>query len=168
MEQQPKAPKAGMRGWVKALLAVSLAVNLLVVGLIVGVGANRYRDGDRRHPPGNELMEFGPFTRALPPASRGRIKTAFRERVPELRASRAEMRKSFTALDQALRAVPYDQAAVVAALDIQKSQIDGHIRLMRVLFLEEVAAMSDGERVELADNLKRAVRRGPPKGAPQH
>lgn len=157
-----KPARNGTPRWVKLLLVLSLGVNLLVAGLVVGAGAHRYH-GDDRRAPGGDITAYGPFARALPEAARDRMRENFRARAPELRANRAALRESFHDLRAALKAVPYDEAAVVRILDQQRAQIDGQTLIVRELFLKEVAGMSDAERAELADNLRRVVRRGPPK-----
>ena len=77
--------------WVKVLLAVSLALNLLVAGIVVGA---RFGDGPHGHdgrpgPRGGFDPALGPFSRALPEPYRDRALDTrlgtLNLRVPKLR-----------------------------------------------------------------------------------
>ena len=76
-------PPRRTRRLVKVILTVSLTLNLLVLGLVVGA---HVRDGhdDRRFPPPDRTiardMGFGPFIGAFPREDRREIAQALRER----------------------------------------------------------------------------------------
>lgn len=160
----PKAPRPGARRWVKIVLAVSLTLNLAVIGLIAGAGVKHWRDDDHRRPVRSDVTSFGPYTRALPEEARARMRAAYRDKSGDLGRARKDLRQDFESLRAALEAVPYDEAAVVAIMDRQRGRIDTQVLVVRRLFLDEVAAMSDDERAALARNLKKVLRRGPPRG----
>ena len=98
------------RRWTRGriTLAISLALNLLVVGVVAGAllsggGPGRYsaNDPDSRRGP---LREIGnaPFVRALEPADRQALLRALRDDGGTLRENRAELRRRFQALVAAL------------------------------------------------------------------
>ncbi|MGC9369235.1 MAG: periplasmic heavy metal sensor [Paracoccaceae bacterium] len=149
--------------WVKLALVLSLAVNLLVVGLVAGTGLNRLHDHDRHHPPGGELIDYGPYARALSPEGRDRLRAAFRARRPEFRANREALRAGFAELLAALRATPYDPGRAAAVLEAQQGRVEAQTALVRGLLLEHLAGLSDAERAAFADRLETVLRHGPPR-----
>lgn len=147
------APK---RRWMPILLVVSLALNLLVVGLVVGT-VLRFKGGDRVSvPPG-----FGPaLYYALPKSER----KALRGELSGLRGKGSHRRKEdFGALSQALRAVPFDPVAVEALLTQQARATADLQQALHQQWLAQVSAMNDQERAVYAGRLEEVVKRGPRK-----
>lgn len=163
MEAEMPKPEPGPARWLKLALVLSLGLNLLVAGLVAGAGLHGLRGGDHRHPPGGELIDYGPYARALSPEGRDKLRAAFRERRPEFRANREALRAGFRDLLAALRATPYDQARAAAALQAQQSRVEAQTALVRGLLLEHLAGLSDAERAAFADRLEEVLRRGPPR-----
>ena len=154
--QQPALPRAG-RG-LRIALGLSLAVNLLIVGLVVGallaLGPGRSRDGDD---PRLRALGLGPFAAALGREDR----RAVAERIDRdaLRSERRALGESLVALRAALLAEPFDRAAAETALArsraaAEAAQSHGHQAL-----LDHVETMSAAERAELVERLGRALRR---------
>lgn len=147
---------ARKRKWMPILLAVSLAVNLLVAGVVFGT-ALRFK-GDHRAsvPPG-----FGSaLYRALPKSERH----ALRGELSSVRGKGSLRRKEdFGALSQALRAVPFDAMTVQVLLEQQARETSQLQEALYMQWLAQVAAMSDDERASYADRLEEVVKRGPHK-----
>ncbi|MEX0320218.1 MULTISPECIES: periplasmic heavy metal sensor [unclassified Ruegeria] len=139
------------RRWPRILLGVSLALNLLVIGLVAGT-VLRFR-GDGRHPPA-----FGPaLYRALPDADRKALHGELRGRHDGGSKSRGE---DFRALAEALRAVPFEPGAVEAVIEAQaQARAEVHKSLNQA-WLARVSDMSDTERADYADRLEEVVRKG--------
>ena len=141
------------RRWMPVLLVISLAVNLLVVGIVLGT-ALRFKGGDRaRIPPG-----FGPaLYHALPRDDR----KALRGQLSDLRSKGSDRRgQDFNALSAALRTVPFDPTQVALLLE-QQAQVT--VELQEALhqeWLAHVTAMSDDDRLIYADRLEEVVKRG--------
>lgn len=145
------APK---RRWIPILLVVSLALNLLVVGIVIGT-VLRFKGNDRvSGPPG-----FGPALYfALPKSDRA----ALRDELSALRGKGSNRRKEdFGALTQALRVVPFDSVAVQALLEQQTQATADLQEALHQQWLAQVAEMSDDERANYADRLEEVVKRGP-------
>ncbi|KIC42108.1 hypothetical protein RA27_01495 [Ruegeria sp. ANG-R] len=144
------------RKWMPILLVASLALNLLIVGVVLGA-VLRFKGGDHAAaPPG-----FGPaLYYALPKSDR----KALRGELSNLRGKGSHRRKQdFSALSQALKVVPFNPAAVEALLDQQsKATADLQAALHRQ-WLAQISAMSDEERAVYADRLEEVVKRGPRK-----
>ncbi|WP_171128189.1 MULTISPECIES: periplasmic heavy metal sensor [unclassified Ruegeria] len=142
------------RKWMKVLLVASLAVNLLVVGVVVGT-ALRFSKGDPgRVPPG---FGYGLY-KALPKDDR----KALRAQLGDARTLGSGRRQQdFDALSAALQAVPFEPADVQVLLDQQaKASADLRETLHR-LWLDQIEAMTDVERAAYAERLKEIARRGP-------
>lgn len=163
MGREAVTPKPGPGRWLKLALVLSLAANLLVVGLVAGVGLSRLHHRPHPHPPGGELIDYGPYARALSPEGRERLRAAFRAKRPEFRVNREALRAGFRELLAALRATPYDPARVAAALRAQQGRVEAQTALVRGLLLEHLAGLSDAERAAFADRLEQVLRRGPPR-----
>ena len=150
MSDNPK-PK---RRWLPILLTVSLALNLLIVGVALGT-AYRVKGGDHaKAPPG-----FGSaLYRALPKGDR----KALRGELSERHVRGAKLRKQdFAALGEALRAEPFDPVAVQRILQ-QQAQFMAELQLaLQEQWLARVTAMSEDERLAYADRLAEVVRRKP-------
>lgn len=142
------------RKWMPILLVLSLAVNLLIVGVVVGT-VLRFRGDDRgRIPPG-----FGPaLYHALPKAD----KRALRGQLSDMRSRGSHRRaEDFNALSDALRTVPFDPAAVELLL-VQQAQATADLQdALHQQWLARVTEMSDQDRLIYADQLEDVVKRGP-------
>ncbi|SIO57302.1 Uncharacterized membrane protein [Rhodovulum sp. ES.010] len=149
------------RAWVRIALVASLALNLLVLGMIGGAMLGHRHDGPRgaSFGPG----ELGPYGRAFSAPDRDALRAALRAEAPRLRANREGVRAGFRDVLAALRAEPFDQARVEAALQAQQARLRDQMGLTRRLMLERVAAMSPEERSAFADRLEEVLRRGPPR-----
>lgn len=140
-------------------LAVSVALNLLIVGLLAGAVL---RDGGPRARMLNDL-EFGPFTEALTEQDRKALRRDFVERMPDMRDMRRQMRADFGGLLAALRAEPFDAGAVRALMAGQSARMAERLQLGQDLLVERIGAMTPKERAELADRLEERLQRGPDK-----
>ncbi|MDY6858076.1 MAG: periplasmic heavy metal sensor [Pseudomonadota bacterium] len=160
MSEQP-APK-GIR-WGRVILALSLAMNLLVLGLVGGSALYHSRNGA---PPGREILEYGPYTRALSPEDRRALRSALRHDAGAMRSTRREVRQDFERLLQLLRTEPFDVAAAAGLLEAQQARVGEQVELVRRLFLEQISAMEPEERAAFADRLEQVLRHGPPRHAP--
>ncbi|NOE34637.1 MULTISPECIES: periplasmic heavy metal sensor [unclassified Ruegeria] len=144
------------RRWMPIVLVVSLALNLLIIGVAVGT-VLRLKGGDHaKAPPG-----FGPaLYRALPKDDR----KAMRSELGDLHKKGSKGRtQDFEAMSQALRAVPFDPNAVETLLQ-QQAQATANLQgALQAQWLIRVTAMSDEERQAYADRLQDVVKRGPHK-----
>lgn len=145
--------------WTKVALAVSLAVNLLVAGVVVGDALFDGRDHRRGGPPPG-LRDIGtPFVMALEPENRERLMRRAAERAGPFRENREALRHRFERLLDTLRAHPFDQAATRAVLEEQRAALFERQALGEELLVEHLAAMSPEERAAFADRLDRSLRR---------
>ncbi|AWB47946.1 hypothetical protein HYN69_04925 [Gemmobacter aquarius] len=142
---------------VRIALAISVALNLLVIGLVAGAVL---RDGGPRGRMGNDLA-LGPFTEALAPADRAALRQEFMQRMPEMRDARRQMRADFKGLLLALRAEPFDVAAVRGLIAGQSERMAGRLAVGQDLLVGRIEAMTPEARAAFADRLEEGLRRGP-------
>ncbi len=154
MNDEFKPPKT--RLWVRVLLGVSLALNLLVLGLIGGAMLRFGGPDGMRTPP---RSVGAAMFRELPRADRRALRTGAGETHDQ---RHVRLKADAKALGAALRATPFDAAAMATLLEGHaKTRADFHISLQRA-WLDRIATMSDAERYAYADRLERALNR--PKG----
>jgi uncharacterized membrane protein len=146
--------QAGPR-WMKIALVVSVALNLAVAGLVLGAWLG---DGPQRGMPRD--MSFGPFSEALSDADRRALRKDLMGRAGEFRSSRDAARAEFAALVDALRADPFDPAAMTAALTAIETRNAERLDLGRSLIEKRLIEMSPTERQAFADRLEKGLRRG--------
>ena len=153
---EPTAKTPSGRG-LKIALAVSLALNLAVAGLVAGAWLSDH--GPRRDMPRD--LSFGPFTEALSPQDRRALRREFLSRAPEFRAARQEARAVFDRLLAALRAEPFDPAALTSALAAIQTRNSDRLELGRSLIETRLLTMEEADRRAFADRLDAALRRRP-------
>ena len=147
-----------MTGRVRWLLFGSLAVNLLILGVVIGWVLSP--DGPRRDDrPARSLMG-APFAEALAPEDRRALSREMRGRADRIEGTRDELRARFETLLDALRAEEWDRGAVTAVLDDQRRAAEGRQRLGEELLLDRLDAMTPEARRAYADRLEERVRRG--------
>lgn len=145
--------RAGAGRWTKSLLAVSLGLNLLIVGLAVG---SMLRDGPPR---GGRDFGLGPLSEALSRDDRKALRDAFLERHPDIRADRRDIRAQFDLLLSALRADPFDPAALDTALQAVARRNADLLVTGRELVAARLKAMTSDDRTAFADRLERGIRK---------
>ncbi|QYK43631.1 MAG: periplasmic heavy metal sensor [Paracoccaceae bacterium] len=150
----PRAPGR----WLRVALAVSVALNLAVAGVIVGAVV---RDGPPR---GAAMRDFGlgPVAGALSDADRAALRRAFAARAPDLRAMRSGWRQDTAALVAVLRAEPFDPQAMRDTMESGARRVGDMIALSRGLLVDHVATMDPAARRAFAERLEAiGNRRGP-------
>ncbi len=158
MAETSQNPQTGMRPWLRLLLVVSLAFNLLIVGLIGGA-VIMHGKWQGHHMPPPEMMG-GPMTRALDRADRRAIGRQMRENFGNGQAMYEEMRASMEDLIAGLKAVPFDANAVENYMAGHRDHFSARLELGQALLLERLSAMSDAERAAYADRLQDEISHG--------
>jgi uncharacterized membrane protein len=164
-----QALSRGARPWMKGLLAVSLALNLLVLGVIVGA---RVDDHARRpdHRSGESRGAFdpalGPFSRALPDPYRSQAVEDLRERAGDIRDNRAVLAAQVDEMIALLRDDEFDQAALRAVLEAQSEAFRARGQVGRDVVLEQISRMSARDRALLAERLEKGFRRAMDRARP--
>ncbi len=147
------------RKWVRYALVASLGVNILVAGV---VGGAILRAGPpERFRPGKDIAAFGlrPYARALDEGGRKSLREAVRAGRGDFHAGRQAMRTHMRDLAAALRADPYDEAAIEAELAKQARNVSANVAFGQRLLLTQIREMSDDARRALATRLLEPPRR---------
>lgn len=156
-------PPTRRRPWGKIVLAVSLGLNLLILGMFLS--AFLFGPPQRDRAPGLRDLGFGPYVSALTRADRLSLAAKIRREGGPFRDRRRAMRAQFEAFLAALEAKPYDHKAVADIVERQQSLVFETQRLGRDVLLAHIAEMSDDDRAAYARALRRDVRRGPRRGS---
>lgn len=160
--QSQNQPENRQRRWPTVLLALSLTLNLLGLGLIAGAHFRDARDQHRFPPPDRTVMRttgLGPFIDAMPRAARNRMGEMLRERDARIMPDRAVLATELREMINALRAEPFDPEGLAALLTAQHERINSRIGTAQGVLLQQVAQMSNGERRAFADGLERRFAR---------
>ncbi|MGP3697506.1 periplasmic heavy metal sensor [Rhodobacter sp. NSM] len=150
----PPAPRSPL--WMRIALAVSVALNLAVVGM-AGGAMWRFHSGEMRGPVRD--LGFGPFSEALAPEDRKEMRRAFLDQRGDFRMIRREMREDFQSMLAILRAEPFDPAALQAVLDRQQQRGARTAELGARLLGQRIGAMTPDERRAFADRLAESLTR---------
>ncbi|WP_309668379.1 periplasmic heavy metal sensor [Tabrizicola sp.] len=149
------APRPVTATWVKILLALSLAFNLGILGIVAGA---RMKDGhgDKGGLPRD--VSFGPFSEALSRQDRQALREALLSKAPEFRAAREAARAEFDTLLAALRADPFDPDAVREALAAIEQRNASRLELGRTMIETRIFDMAEAERLAFADRMEAGLR----------
>lgn len=151
------AGAGGCGKWTRLVLVLSLALNLLVVGVVVGGAVRHHRHG------GDESARdigFGPFTEALSKEDRKALRRAFLAANPGFRDMRKDMGRDMGDLIAALRADPWDAVAAGIILAGQSQRMTDWMDTGRDLLLERLSAMTPQDRAAFADRLEADAKDG--------
>lgn len=153
----PPGPRSANRG-IRIALAVSVALNLAVAGLVAGIvltgGPGRHGEFMVRD------MGFGPFDSALRPQDREALRSAIRERLGDIGAARERMQEDVSGVLAALKAEPFDPAALTAAMGRQSDHLGERLKFGSTLIRDYLLTLSDADRRDLAERLEDRLRRG--------
>ena len=151
------AVKPGLRGWVKGVFILSLTLNFLVAGLVVGGLI-----GHARHPPplpGDgggtpEAFSLGPLSGAFSREDRLAMRRAAEGQGTDFRAMRAAIGSDFAQLEAALSTDPYDEGAVRAVLAEMRARTLMRMDLGEQAMLDRLRAMSPADRAAMVQRLR--------------
>jgi len=153
----PGLPRTSNRG-LKIALAVSVALNLGVAGLIGGI-AWHGGPGSR----GDMMVRdfgFGPFNDALLPEDRQALRQTILDRAGDIREARQQMQLDGANILAALRAEPFDPDGLGAALDGQARHIGERLQFGSDVIRDYILSLSPEARAAFADRLERRMRHG--------
>ena len=139
----------------RIVFVISLALNLAVVGLVIGaVASGRMGDG----PPRAFDLGLGPVSRALDPQDRRAIGLSLRGRT-DLR--RGDLRAQTALMVAGLRQEPFDPEAMRALMNSQRARFGAVQDAAQAALIDRIAGMSPERRAAFADRLERELSRPP-------
>lgn len=155
MTTQPPPPAPKPRRWVMPLLFVSLAANLLILGLVAGAFLSP--DGPRGGREDQRAVRgvLGePFFRALPEGDRRAMIRDILGNREQFRETRDALRDRVASFLDALRAEDFDRAEVERLLGEQRQAAISRQSFGESLLLDRLEAMTASERAAYADALE--------------
>lgn len=158
-----RASGRGGRGLRIALL-VSLALNLMVVGVVAGGIASGRIGGDK---PARVGLDLGPLARMLEPEDRRAIGRSIRETATLRPLSPRQRRADLAEIADLLRADPFDAAAMEEAMTRQRRAASQVITAAQSALLDRLDGMPLEQRQAYADRLDAEIsqiRGGGPRG----
>lgn len=153
---QATGAKSGSGRGLRWALAISVALNLAVVGGVIGAAINARAMGPRADFARD--LGFGPFTEALKPQERDLLRKAFLARAPELRNARRQNWADMAALLAELRAEPFDADRLSGLLDAQNKRMAGQLALGQAMMRDFLIEMDPAARRSFADRLEERLR----------
>lgn len=141
-----------MSRWLRVLLVVSLAFNLLILGLIGGWAMKWGKHGPHHMSRIEQLG--GPMTRALDDADRRAIGRQMRAASRGEGGNRAERHATIAALITELRKEEFDRDAAEALMAAQRGHLTDRLALGQSLLLDRLASMAPAARAAYADRLQ--------------
>lgn len=152
--QTRRAPR-----WMKVLLALSLALNLLIIGVIAGAVS---RGGSKETARLMRDVSFGPYTMALTREDRREMRRAIRSQ--DKAFDRAGARENFRNFLVVLQAEELDLDQLERVFDTQIALAQTRQGIGKTVLLNQIAGMSVEERRVFAERLQEEIGgRGPKK-----
>ncbi|MEM7635811.1 MAG: periplasmic heavy metal sensor [Pseudomonadota bacterium] len=152
---EAQTPKARRWSWLWIALIASLAVNLAVVAAIVAhnaVGPHRHRSITG---PGFTQILPRAFFRELERDRRDELVGELRGHRKGFRALRKSLRERARDVASALRAEPYDEAAVTAALEVYQAEAETMVGRGRNIAQNFFKQLTPDERKLIAEQIER-------------
>jgi len=155
MQTPDQKPNTGLRPWLRVVFGLSLALNLLVVGVVVG---SALKWGGKEHGPGARMEQMGgPLTRALSHRDRREIGHEMRQEFGKARGAQAERRAALEAMVADLRAERFDREAIAGHFARQRAVLNERMAFGQGLMLERIEQMSAEDRAAFADRLEQGL-----------
>ena len=173
--EQPETRRAFLSrlrgGWLSAILVVSLAFNLFVIGAVAA-----HHIWDRRHAHHVGRISGPGFTQLLPrrffaelaDGRRDELRTLIRQHRHEFSQGRTRLRQTARAVADALGAEPFDQAKLDQALQAFAKTGHSLIDMGASVAQDVISRLTPAERKKLAEQLVLRSRTGSRSRAKKH
>ncbi|MEM1382720.1 MAG: periplasmic heavy metal sensor [Pseudomonadota bacterium] len=148
--------------WMRALLVVSLSVNLAFVGVVVGQSIRMQTQEARIK--GLDRWQARLLT-MVPEPRRDEAKSLMLAELDLFREARAQMAESRVRTIAAVRREPFEPQELAAALQARVSEMNRLSDLRHRQMLEIASKLNAEERELFAEGMERAIRRWRPKSA---
>jgi uncharacterized membrane protein len=140
---------------VRIALVLSVALNLLFIGAVVGAWLDRGPDRDPRL---RSVGPIAPFAAAMRVDDRRAFVDDLRREAGEGRPSHSEQRARFDALVDAIGQEPFDRVRLEAVFTDQRTAAVERQRIGEGLLIDRIAEMSVEERTAYAERLQDVIR----------
>lgn len=155
MSETPKTPVVRRR--LRIVLFASLALNLVIVGLVVGVIANGGPPERAGHRDRDPVM---PYTRAFNEDQRRSLRNAYRNALaPRSGSDKPDLVSGYRQAVEVLRADPFDVSRLNDVVGQQRDHADRRQKAGQDILTSFLSAMTPEERNAYADRLEVEVER---------
>ena len=137
--------------WRRWLLVISVGLNLLVLGLVIGMVL---RGAPLGGPGGRVDLTVGPLLRALEDDDRSAIRSGLRRAHPFDRDTRIAMRGDMDEMLAVLQAEQFDGSALRGIMERQYNRLQTVQIAVADQFIAHVAGMTTAERLALAERFE--------------
>lgn len=137
--------------WVKWLVGVSLALNLIIISLGAGAAMRFHKHGGQH----GGVATIGKIMHALPSERRDAARSLLKEAKPGLKPYRQARRAAQTNLAEVIAADPFDPAAATAAFENLRRQDDLTKTAAHGVMVEILSLLTAEERAEVSERLDR-------------
>jgi len=148
-KQPNKPPKPSKR--FRILLGLSLALNLLVVGAVVGVIVKG--SPSNRGPSGVRETAL-PYVGAFELEDKRAMRQEMRARLPKRQETRAAMDAGYREFVEVVRSEPFDSTRATKVMEDQFERAGQFQRVGREVSIERISEMSPEKRAAYADRLE--------------
>ncbi|WP_157971199.1 periplasmic heavy metal sensor [Pseudogemmobacter bohemicus] len=161
-DPETAVPQARTRGWVRALLALSLAGNLAIAGLFAGAWLGAWSDTgasgrSEEHGSGRRDNGLGPLATAMRGEDWRAMREAWVSRNPDLKRGHEQLLADYDPLMAALRAEPFDAKAMQAALVTISENNSRRLVSASEVIGAYLATLNETERRAYAARLEKAL-----------
>lgn len=146
MSEQPEHTAQGAR-WPKMLLILSLAANVVIIGLFAG---HLMKSEPSARGPDNQIRWI---IRLVPEAQRDATKAHFREIRDDVRAAYMQRGDHLTLIADAIRVQPFSVEGLEAALQARRDGAQARQEIVQTHLVSLLESFSPAERAEFASNL---------------
>lgn len=154
--------RTGRARYMRWALALSLGVNLLILGLVAGAA---YRFDGPHGRSGGSMRSYGtPYIMALPEDTRRGMFRELRRDQQDRSMSRAARRAQYDAALEILRSDAFDPVRLAAVLQDQRDAALDVQQLVEQAWLAEIGQMDADARAAYADRLQEVLEKGPKRG----
>ena len=157
-ENQSTTEPKRRRRWVMPLLFVSLAVNLLIIGVVAGAVMQRGDRDNRTDGPARSILG-APYIRALETEDRRTLGREIIQNRDRLRENRDDLKRRVEGILDELRSPDFDRGRLSELLDEQRRLAVSRQEFGEDLLLDRIEAMSPEDRRAYADRLGDALSR---------
>lgn len=140
--------------WVRILLILSLGLNLLILGSVVGLVARGGPDG-RMPPPARDIT--APYTRSFSPEDRKSLRKFLRDEYRGKTTRRSDIFQEYRQAIDLLRADPLDGERLEALLGEQVKRATSRLDAGQRALAQHLKAMSFEDRISYASRLEEEV-----------
>ena len=155
MDDTPLTPERKTPRWIKVVLTLSLALNLLIIGAVVGVASRFAGPGSG---PWHDRAHKRPEAALIASFERGDMRAMFKD-MREKRRKVPEGDDIRPLLLEALRAEPFDPDRLREVFALRKNAGQARRAALETALIDKLSEFSAQKRAAYADRLEKALAR---------